>query len=142
MIVLITGGFDPLHSGHISYINAAKKLGDFLVVGINSDAWLRRKKNKEFLSFQERYEIISNLKSVDRVIPFNDDDDTAKDAIIKTKKMFPNEKIIFANGGDRTSSNIPEMDIIDKDISFAFGVGGTDKLNSSSLILKRWKDDR
>lgn len=142
MIVLITGGFDPLHSGHISYINAAKKLGDFLVVGINSDAWLMRKKNKEFLPFQERYEIISNLKSVDRVIPFNDDDDTAKDAIIKTKKMFPNEKIIFANGGDRTSSNIPEMDIIDKDISFAFGVGGTDKLNSSSLILKRWKDDR
>jgi D-beta-D-heptose 7-phosphate kinase/D-beta-D-heptose 1-phosphate adenosyltransferase len=137
-IVLITGGFDPIHSGHIAYIQAAKKLGDFLVLGLNSDEWLIRKKGKAFLAINERKIITKNLRDVDMVITFNDDDNSAKKAIYEIRKQFPDDHIIFANGGDRTKNNIPEMDIDDKNISFIFGVGGENKLNSSSWILKNY----
>jgi cytidyltransferase-like protein len=136
-IVLITGGFDPIHSGHISYINAAKKLGDILVVGVNSDDWLRRKKGQEFMPSSERIDIIQNLKSVDHCILFDDTEDHAIEAIRNIKSMYPGDRIIFANGGDRTSENIPEM--IEPGIEFVFGVGGEDKKNSSSWILQEWK---
>ena len=74
--VIVTGGFDPLHSGHIDYFNAARELGDRLWVGLNSDDWLTRKKGQPFMSYQERTEIIRNLKMVDRVIPVMGDDRT------------------------------------------------------------------
>jgi cytidyltransferase-like protein len=138
-IVLVTGGFDPLHSGHISYFRSAKSLGDTLIVGINSDAWLERKKGRAFMSFEERVEIIKNIKFVDDIVRFNDDDGTAKDAIEKIRFNFPNDIIIFANGGDRTKENIPEMDVKDNNLEFAFGIGGDNKLNSSSWILEEWK---
>ncbi len=138
-IVLVTGGFDPLHSGHIAYFKAAKELGDILIVGANSDEWLCRKKGQAFMPWPERAEIISNIVGVDRVINFDDTDGTANDAILKTRKIFPNDKIIFANGGDRTVNNIPEMDIVDENIEFIFSVGGDDKKNSSSWILQEWK---
>jgi cytidyltransferase-like protein len=136
-IVLVTGGFDPLHSGHIEYFNAARELGDKLVVGINSDAWLERKKGRAFMPWNERATIISALHNVDRVINFNDDDDSATDAIRKVKEIFENHSIIFANGGDRHANNIPEMLI--PDVLFKFGIGGTNKANSSSWILEEWK---
>lgn len=136
-IVLVTGGFDPLHSGHIEYFNAARALGDKLVVGLNSDAWLERKKGRAFMPWTERATIISALHNVDRVINFNDDDDSATDAIRKVKELFENHSIIFANGGDRNAGNIPEMLI--PDVLFKFGVGGTNKANSSSWILDEWK---
>lgn len=138
-IVLVTGGFDPLHSGHIAYFKAAKKLGDILIVGANSDEWLRRKKGREFMPWAERAEIISNIVGVDRVINFDDSDGTANGAILKVRNIYPNDKIVFANGGDRTINNIPEMDIVDENIEFIFGVGGEDKMNSSSWILQEWK---
>lgn len=140
-IVLITGGFDPLHSGHIAYIKAAKALGDTLVVGINSDEWLRRKKGQEFMSWEERSIIVSNLYDVNRVINFDDTDGSAKDAIRKVRAIYPNAQIIFANGGDRTKENIPEMDVLKEmlHLEFVFGVGGEDKKNSSSWILQEWK---
>jgi cytidyltransferase-like protein len=138
-LVLITGGFDPLHSGHIAYIQAAKKLGDTLVVGINSDAWLTRKKGSPFMSFDERMTIVKNIKDVDFVLEFNDDDGSAKSAIKLARQTWPDHKIIFANGGDRTDANIPEMDIIDNNLQFLFGVGGFNKANSSSWILQEWK---
>lgn len=138
-IVLITGGFDPIHSGHIAYIKEARQLGDFLMVGANSDAWLRRKKGREFMPWEERASVLSAIREVDRVINFNDDDGTAKDAIRKVRSLFPNDQIIFANGGDRTDKNIPEMDIIDPNLKFVFGVGGFHKSNSSSWILQEWK---
>jgi len=137
-IVLITGGFDPLHSGHIAYIKAASELGR-VVVGVNSDEWLTRKKGASFMSLEERMNIISNLKNVMAVVKFDDSDGSAKDAIRCTREMFPKNHIIFANGGDRTSNNIPEMDINDNNVSFKFGVGGEDKKNSSSWILSEWK---
>jgi len=139
-IVIVTGGFDPVHSGHISYLNHASHLGDWLIVGLNSDAWLTRKKGRPFMPWHERMTILDNLHMTDRVIEFDDSDGTAIDAIRQVKQMFPNEHIIFANGGDRTSDNVPEM--IFDDVEFVFGVGGEDKANSSSWILQDWKAPR
>lgn len=139
-IVLVTGGFDPLHSGHIEYFKAAKQLGYLLIVGINSDNWLIRKKGRAFMPFNERKVIIENLYQVHKVIDFDDSDDTAIDAIRKVKKIYPKSSIIFANGGDRTKDNIPEM--VFDDVEFVFGVGGNDKKNSSSWILEEWKSPK
>jgi cytidyltransferase-like protein len=141
-IVLITGGFDPLHSGHIAYFKAAKKLGDILIVGVNSDAWLTRKKGVPFMPYYERADIIRNIVGVDFVINFDDNDGSAKHAIQLVRQSYPQDRIIFANGGDRTDKNIPEMDIIDDNLEFVFGVGGEDKKNSSSWILQEWKAPR
>jgi cytidyltransferase-like protein len=140
-IVLITGGFDPIHSGHIAYINSARELGDSLIVGVNSDEWLRRKKGQEFMPWEERATIIAALYNVDRVINFDDSDSSAKDAIKKVRAIHPHAQIIFANGGDRTKENIPEMDLLQEmlHLDFVFGVGGEDKKNSSSWILQEWK---
>ena len=138
-IVLITGGFDPLHSGHIAYFKAAKELGDILVVGVNSDAWLTRKKGSPFMPYKERIEIVRNIVGVDFVIDFDDSDNSAKHAIWMVRQSYPQDKIIFANGGDRTDENIPEMDIDDNNLQFVFGVGGFNKANSSSWILQEWK---
>jgi mannose-6-phosphate isomerase-like protein (cupin superfamily) len=87
----------------------------------------------------ERTAIVRNIVGVDFVIDFNDDDGSAKHAIAMVRQSYPQDKIIFANGGDRTSTNIPEMDIEDDNLEFAFGVGGEDKKNSSSWILQEWK---
>jgi D-beta-D-heptose 7-phosphate kinase/D-beta-D-heptose 1-phosphate adenosyltransferase len=138
-IVLVTGGFDPIHSGHIAYIQEARGLGDMLIIGANSDEWLRRKKKKEFMPWIERAAVLSALSNVDRVINFDDSDNSAKDAIRKVRSIYPNDHIIFANGGDRTNANIPEMDIKDENLEFVFGVGGEHKMNSSSWILQEWK---
>ena len=91
------------------------------------------------MPFEERISIIQSLQGVDYAIPFNDADNSAKDAILWARRVFPQDKIIFANGGDRTQNNIPEMDIADDNIDFIFGVGGTDKSNSSSWLLDEWK---
>jgi cytidyltransferase-like protein len=135
-VVLVTGGFDPLHCGHIAYFKAARKLGDKLVVGINTDAWLTRKKGKPFMPISERCTVIQNLAMVDHCVLFDDDDNTSIEAIKNVKFMYPDAHIIFANGGDRTANNIPEM--VFDDVEFVFGVGGEDKKNSSSWILKEW----
>jgi cytidyltransferase-like protein len=139
-IVLVTGGFDPLHSGHIAYFKAAKKLGDELHVGLNSDEWLTRKKGRPFMSFKERVSIIDELSIVDKVISFDDSDDSACGAIYKTMATNGTIKIIFANGGDRTNTTTPEFKTYGDmpNVEFAFGVGGEDKKNSSSWILKEW----
>jgi cytidyltransferase-like protein len=143
-IVLVTGGFDPLHSGHIEYFKAARELGDKLIVGLNSDEWLTRKKGQPFMPWQERAAIVANLQVVDRVINFDDSDNSAKDAIRKARSIFPNHDIIFANGGDRTKENIPEMDLLNEylNLQFVFGVGGENKMNSSSWILREWKNPK
>ena len=138
-VVLITGGFDPLHSGHLAYIAAARALGDILVVGVNSDAWLERKKGRAFMPARERCSIMRAMRGVDHVIEFNDQDDSAKNAIQMVRQSYPQDRIIFANGGDRTTQNIPEQDVIDGNIEFRFGVGGENKANSSSWILEEWK---
>ena len=142
-IVLVTGGFDPLHSGHIAYFKEAKKLGSKLIVGVNSDDWLIRKKGRPFMSGEERIAIIEALEVVDKVITFDDNDGSATDAIRKVRTMFPNTEIVFANGGDRTPDNIPELfDDDTGELTFAYGVGGDNKQNSSSWILDEWKTQK
>ena len=139
-IVLVTGGFDPLHSGHISYLNHAEHLGDHVVVGLNSDAWLTRKKGRPFMTWRERMIVLDNLHMVGEVIEFDDSDGSSCDAIRRVREKYPNDEIIFANGGDRTQDNIPEM--VFDDVEFVFGVGGDNKANSSSWILEDWKKPR
>lgn len=143
-IVIVTGGFDPLHPGHIEYFKAAKELGDELHVGLNSDNWLTRKKGRPFMKFEDRAAIIDELGVVDRVLSFDDSDDSACGAIYKTMATHGDIKIIFANGGDRTNTTTPEYKIYGDapNVEFAFGVGGENKMNSSSWILDEWKTQK
>ena len=143
-VVIVTGGFDPLHKGHIEYFKAAKQLGDRLVIGVNSDDWLARKKGKPFMQLEDRLSILEQSSLVDKVITFDDSDGSAIDAIRVAMLHYPmpNTKFIFANGGDRTQENIPEMDIVEPNLEFVFGVGGENKMNSSSWILQEWKSPK
>ena len=138
-IVLVTGGFDPVHSGHISYFKSARTMGDMLIVGLNSDEWLERKKGQAFMPWNERLCIINNLAMVDEVYTFDDTDGSARHFIQQVRAHYPRAELIFANGGDRTDQNIPEMDVVDPNLKFVFGVGGFDKANSSSWILQEWR---
>ena len=141
--VLVTGGFDPLHSGHIEYFKEAKTLGTKLIVGVNSDEWLTRKKGRPFMPFKERCAIIKELSVVDKVIGFDDSDDSACQAIFHTMSTNTG-KIIFANGGDRTNTTTPEYTTYSDhpQVEFAFGIGGKNKANSSSWILDEWKTQK
>ena len=136
-IVVVSGGFDPIHSGHIKLIKAAKLLGDMLIVGINSDEWLACKKGRAFMPWQERLCILNNLSAVDEVYTFDDEDGTACHLLQQVRAHYPDSQIVFANGGDRTKDNIPEMSV--NGVEFVFGVGGANKANSSSWILQEWK---
>ena len=138
-VTLVTGGFDPLHSGHIAYFKAAREFGHTLCVGVNSDDWLTRKKGKAFMNVSERMSIVKELKCVDVAIEFIDNDDSACDAIKMALEVYDN--VLFCNGGDRGSVNTPEYDKYKNDprVEFKFGVGGEDKKNSSSWVLERWK---
>ena len=137
---VVSGGFDPIHSGHILYLEAASKLGDKLIVALNSDRWLVNKKGKFFMPFEERKKIIENLQMVNEVIGFDDDHSgSCINALEEIKSQYPDDEIIFCNGGDRNNSNIPEMAV--SGIKFEFSVGGDNKANSSSWILKDWQYD-
>ena len=139
-IILVSGGFDPIHSGHIKLINDANKYGDVVVL-LNSDKWLRNKKGKEFLPFSERQIIMQNIKGVLDVLDFDDSDQTCVDGILKAMNIFKNNIIKFANGGDRNNKTTPEKEFCDQyNIETLFGIGGNIKSNSSSLILKKWND--
>lgn len=133
-IAVVSGGFDPLHSGHLRLFNEAAEKGDRLVVCLNSDEWLERKKGSPFMPFKERRAIVLALEVVDEVIAFNDSDNSCREGLRVVAHMYDgNDKIIFCNGGDRNASEIPEMGM--EGIEFAFGVGGYEKENSSSRIL-------
>ena len=136
-ISIVSGGFDPVHSGHISYLQAASNLGDELWVCLNSDSWLVAKKGKAFMPFEERKAILQALRFVDKVIHFDDSDGSCSKGLEQIALMNPKAQLIFCNGGDRNSTNIPETSVAG--INFAFGVGGEDKKNSSSSILASWQ---
>jgi len=139
-IVLVTGGFDPVHSGHLEYFRAARGLGNQLIVGLNSDAWLTRKKGQPFMPLDERRAIVGSLRDVTATVVYDDSDNSSCAAIEEVlAHCGPDDELIFANGGDRTKDNIPEMRITDPRVKFVFGVGGEDKKNSSSWILQEWK---
>ena len=128
-IILVSGGFDPPHIGHVRMFKEAAKWGK-LVVAINSDEWLMRKKGYVFMPWEERAEIIREFASVEVVSSFDDSDGTACDAI---RKFYPDA---FANGGDRKKNNTPEMELCDElGIQMLWGIGGKDKPQSSSWLV-------
>ena len=139
-IILISGGFDPIHSGHIDLIKDASKYGDVVVL-LNSDAWLIQKKGREFLPYEERKIIMSALKNVIDVISFDDSDQTCVEGIRKAIEKYPNQKIKFANGGDRSHNTTPSPETAyceQNKVEVLWGIGGDNKSNSSSWILKKW----
>ena len=139
-LVLVSGGFDPIHSGHIYLIEEASKHGEVIVL-LNSDQWLKEKKGKEFLPFKEREIIMKSLKNVIDVLSFDDSDKTCTNGLKNAINKYPNCKIKFANGGDRNNQTTPEKKFCDENnIETLWGIGGTDKSNSSSWILKRWQE--
>ena len=139
-LIILSGGFDPVHKGHVRMFEAASKLG-YVAVGINSDKWLIRKKEKYFMPFSERKEILESIKFIDEVIGFNDDDDTACDLIENINNKYSEKmEIYFGNGGDRTNQTTPEIEYCDKNnIGLIWDLGGG-KIQSSSDLLKSWDD--
>jgi len=144
-IVVVSGGFDPIHSGHLAMLRESSVMGDKLIVGVNSDAWLTRKKGKPFMNIRERKAILQSIRWVDEVWEFDDSDGTACELLesVRThhQQILPrlsNFSIWFANGGDRNESNNAEIRV--PNINFVYGVGGSNKMNSSSWILRNWNE--
>tara|TARA_Y100001970_G_scaffold87094_1_gene109907 strand:+ start:485 stop:931 length:447 start_codon:yes stop_codon:yes gene_type:complete len=141
-IVLVSGGFDPIHSGHMFLIQEAAKYGEVVVL-LNSDRWLRNKKGKEFLPFNEREIIMKSIKNVIDVLSFDDSDKTVLNGIKAAIKKYPNHTMFFANGGDRNSETTPEIDFCkSNNIKTLWEVGGSQKSNSSSWILNNWQQKK
>ena len=140
-IAIVSGGFDPIHPGHIMMMEECKKFSDYLIVGLNSDYWLTRKKGNFFMDMKHRSYVVSRLKVVDEIMEFNDDDNSASDLLKKVVEKYPDTKVVFANGGDRSDpSKVRELEIAEKlKIELKFGVGGSHKESSSSDLLGRWK---
>lgn len=128
---MVSGGFDPVHVGHIQMIQEAARWGNVVVV-INSDDWLIRKKGYVFMPWEERAKIIGNIKGVTMVCNVNDSDGTVCNALRRHRPYA------FANGGDRKKHNTPEMDVCEElGIKMLWGVGGTDKPQSSSWLVNK-----
>ena len=129
--IAVSGGFDPVHVGHVRMILASGQLGDVIIIA-NSDEWLMRKKGYVFMPYEERQEVLYGIKGVIDVVEALDEDDT----VCKTlKKINPD---IFANGGDRKEGNVPEYDLCNSlNIEMVFGVGGNDKPQSSSWLVDK-----
>ena len=138
---IVSGGFDPIHEGHIEMIKSSAVASDGVIVLANSDDWLCRKKGKNFHNIKTRICILENLKGVIDVIEFDDSDNSASDGLRKARAKYPNDNLVFANGGDRGKDNIPETPTCrELNIDLAFGVGGENKANSSSWILEKWNN--
>ena len=136
---IVSGGFDPIHEGHIAMIKASAEASDGVIVLANSDAWLCRKKGKNFQNMTTRKTILENIKGVIDVLEFDDSDNSASDGIRRARQKYPDTHLVFANGGDRGKDNIPEIPTCKEcNVDLVFGVGGTNKANSSSWILDNW----
>ena len=137
-VSIVSGGFDPVHSGHINLMIAARELSDDLIVLLNSDEWLSRKKGRPFMNFFERKMVLENMWFVGKVLDFDDSDNTAVDGLEKVVSMYKQrDDIYFCNGGDRNSLNdIPEKGVAG--IQLKFGVGGDTKINSSSKLVNEY----
>jgi len=137
-IAIISGGFDPIHVGHIELMEKAKSIADSLVVIVNDDDFLTRKKGKPFMSLKERIQIVRSIKYVDMVIKSVDKDQTVCESLKGLASCkTSNEKLLFCNGGDRTSGeNTPAHALcLDLGIETVYGLG--DKIQSSSWLLKK-----
>lgn len=134
IVVAVSGGFDPLHVGHVRLMQEAKKLGDILVVILNNDHWLKKKKRFVFMKQEERKEIIEALACVDKVVlTLHEENPEDMSVCVQLRKIRPN---IFANGGDRTQKNIPEVAVCQEiGCTMVFNVGKGGKVQSSSWLL-------
>ncbi len=135
-VVAVSGGFDPVHIGHVRMFNEAKKLGDKLVVILNNDNWLRLKKGFSFMSEAERKEIIESFRAVDEVlVTFHEQGTTDLSVCRELEFLKPD---IFANGGDRKADNIPEYELCNRlGIQMVFNIGAGGKVQSSSELVKK-----
>ena len=137
-VIIVSGGFDPVHKGHIRMFREAANLGHQVIIGLNSDEWLSRKKGKPFMKWEERAEILESCKFVTQVLSMDDSDDTASDIIKQVANLYKNQdmNIYFANGGDRKKGNVPELDVCkDLNVVMLWGIGGG-KIQSSSWLIK------
>ncbi len=135
IIVAVSGGFDPIHKGHVRMIQAASGFGSVVVIA-NSDEWLMRKKGYVFMPFEERAEILESIKGVGAVVKAKDDDETVCETL---RDLRPN---MFANGGDRKDDNVPEVAVCQElGIKMLWNVGG-DKIQSSSWLVEKSKEKR
>ena len=133
-LIAVSGGFDPVHIGHIRMISEASRHGNVLVI-INSDEWLMRKKGYVFMPWKERAEIMGNIKGVTVVTSVDDSDGTVCEALIRCKPHA------FANGGDRKEKNTPEMDLCEHiGIEMLWNIGGDDKPQSSSWLVDKIRE--
>lgn len=136
--IIASGGFDPAHIGHVEYLRAAREYGCKLIILLNSDEWLMRKKNYVFMQFDERKKILEEMRSVNRVDAVDDADGTVTKGIFKIYNEFrtiPGE-LFFAKGGDRLIHNTPEVEIChDLGIGMIWNCGGG-KVQSSSELVK------
>ena len=131
--IMVSGGFDPIHIGHVRMIREAAKHGQLIVV-LNSDDWLKRKKGYVFMSFEERAEIVQSIKGVYAISAVDDTDGTVCQALKEYKPTY------FANGGDRTAENTPEMEVCKElGIEMVWNIGGG-KIQSSSELVENRKD--
>ena len=131
--VMVSGGFDPVHVGHIRMIRDAAQYGDVIVVA-NSDQWLYRKKGFVFMEFDKRSEILSAIKGVIVVDSVDDTDGTVCEAIRRHKPDF------FANGGDRGKSNTPEQSVCEEmGVELLWEIGGDYKADASSNLVERFR---
>ena len=143
IISIVSGGFDPIHPGHIMMMKDCLKFSNYLIVGVNSNKWLINKKGNYFMDIQHRIYVVSSLNVVNETMEFEDDDKgSANNLLIKIRHKYSNDKIIFANGGDRSdSSKILEFETAKQyNIDLKFGIGGSHKESSSSDLLKRWNE--
>jgi cytidyltransferase-like protein len=132
-IGVVSGGFDPLHAGHVAMMQEARSLCDHLLVLLNSDDWLLRKKGYVSVPYEQRAEVVRTLRCVDAVaIALDDDDTVVKSLRVLRHQAGAGDTVIFMNGGDRGRDNVPEAVV--EGVEFLFGVGGESKMNSSSLI--------
>ncbi len=142
--IIVSGFFNPLHGGHLDMIEAGAKLGDKLIVIVNNDAQQVLKKGKVILTAENRARLIGALRDVDEVLIAIDDDPTVIKSLEVVAQKYPDDELVFANGGDRDSEKaIPEGDVCRQyDIEMIFGVGGTEKADSSTRINQAMGHDR
>ncbi len=140
IVVAVSGGFDPLHIGHLQMIKEAKELGDKLVVILNNDNWLKKKKGYVFIPQEQRKAILEAIKWVDEVVLTSHPENTEDMSVSKElEKIKPD---IFANGGDRTRKNIPEVEVCRKiNCKMIFNIGKDGKIESSSWLLSRFLEN-